>query len=43
MAQSMPAVRALGRAVLHFRLVAREGPDDRVLGDYTFDYTPTPP
>ena len=43
MAQSMPAMRTLGRAVLHFRLVAREDATDRVLGDYTFDHTPTPP
>ena len=42
MAQSLPWVRKMGRAVLHVRLVAREGPDDRVLGDYTFDHTPTP-
>jgi putative zinc finger protein len=41
MAQAMPAIRALGRAVLHYRLVAREGPSERVLGDYTFDHTPT--
>lgn len=42
MAQAMPAVRSLGRAVLHLRLVAREGPGERILGDYTFDHTPTP-
>lgn len=43
MAQAMPVVRALGRIVLHFSLVAREGQSERVLGDYTFDHTPTPP
>ena len=43
MAQAMPAARALGRTVLHFSLVAREGLSERVLGDYTFDHTPTPP
>ena len=40
--ESMPAARALGRVELHVRLVAREGPLERVLGDYTFDHTPTP-
>jgi hypothetical protein len=40
--QAMPAVLALGRAVLHIRLVAPEGASERVLGDYTFDHTPTP-
>lgn len=43
MVQAMPAARALGRTVLHFQLVAREGPSERALGDYTFDHTPTPP
>lgn len=42
MVQAMPAARVLGRTVLHFHLVAREGPSERVLGDYTFDHTPTP-
>jgi hypothetical protein len=41
-AQSMPAIRALGRTVLHFRLLSREGSGERVLGDYTFHHTPTP-
>lgn len=40
--QAMPAARALGRVVLRYRLVAREGPHERVLGDYTFDHSPTP-
>ena len=42
LALAMPAARTLGRAVLHYSLIAREGPADRVLGDYTFDHTPTP-
>ena len=41
-AQSMPAARALGHTVFHFRLIAREGAGERVLGDYTFAHTPTP-
>ena len=41
MAQSLPRVHEMGRAIVHFRLVAREGGDDRVLGEYTFDHTPT--
>lgn len=40
--QAMPAARALGRVVLRYSLVAREGPYERVLGDYTFDHSPTP-
>jgi hypothetical protein len=43
MSQAMPAARTLPHVVLHFRLVAREGPSGRVLGDYTFDHTPTLP
>lgn len=42
-AQSMPWAHRMGRTVLHVRLVARDGADDRVLGDYVFDHTPTPP
>jgi len=42
-AQSMPWVRDLGHTVLRFRLVARDGSAERVLGDYTFEHTPTPP
>lgn len=41
LAQSMPAARALGNVVFRFRLVAREGLDGRVLGDYTFRHAPT--
>jgi hypothetical protein len=40
--QAVPWVRGLGPTVLHIRLVAREGVGERVLGDYTFDHTPTP-
>lgn len=43
LAQAMPAARALGRAVLRYRLVARGDGRERVLGEYTFDHTPTPP
>ncbi len=39
--QAMPRARAMGRTVLRYRLVAREGRRERVLGDYTFDHTPT--
>ncbi len=39
--QAMPWVRALGPTVLHIRLVARDGAGERVLGDYTFDHTPS--
>jgi len=38
---AMPRARALGRTVVHYRLVAREGERERVLGDYAFDHTPT--
>ena len=41
LAQSMPAARALGSVALRFRLVALEGPGERVLGEYTFNHTPT--
>lgn len=40
--ESMPAARAMGRVEIHVRLLAREGSHERVLGDYTFDHTPTP-
>lgn len=42
LAQSMPAARALGSVVFRFRLVARDGAEGRILGDYTFHHTPTP-
>ena len=41
MVQAMPAARRLGRSVLRYRLVAPEGAGERILGDYTFDHTPT--
>ncbi len=41
MAQAMPRMRGLGRTVVHFRLVAREGDGERVLGDYVFDHAPS--
>lgn len=40
--QAMPAARALGRVELRVHLLAREDDLDRVLGDFTFDHTPTP-
>jgi hypothetical protein len=40
-AQAMPAMRALGRSVTRVRLLARDHEDERVLGEYTFDHTPT--
>jgi hypothetical protein len=40
-AQSMPALRALGPSVIHMRLVSRDPAGDRVLGDYTFAHTPS--
>jgi hypothetical protein len=41
LAQAMPAVRALGQAVIRMRLVAREGGGERLLGEYTFAHSPT--
>ena len=41
-AQSMPAVRRLGHAVLRMRLVARDADHDRLLGEYTFSHSPSP-
>ena len=41
LAQSMPALRALGHAVVRLRLVAREERSERVLGEYTFLHSPT--
>lgn len=42
LAQAMPAMRALGRAVVHVRLLARDEANERLLGEYTFAHTPTP-
>ena len=41
-AQSMPALRAMGTTVIRLRLVATEPIGDRVLGEYTFAHTPSP-
>jgi hypothetical protein len=40
-AQPMPAMRALGSAVLRLRLLAQESSGERLLGEYTFAHTPT--
>lgn len=42
LALAMPAMRALGPAVVHVRLLARGEKEDRLLGEYTFAHTPTP-
>jgi hypothetical protein len=42
LAQAMPAMRALGPAVVRLRLLAREEAAERLLGEYTFAHTPTP-
>ena len=41
-AQAMPALRALGPAVIRYRLLAREESGERLLGEYAFAHTPTP-
>ncbi len=41
LAQAMPAMRALGQAVLRVRLFACEAEAERILGEYTFAHTPT--
>jgi hypothetical protein len=38
--QAMPALRALGPAVVHFRLLARGEGEERLLGEYVFNHTP---
>lgn len=35
-------LRALPKTSLHYRMLAREGADDRLLGEYTFNHTPWP-
>jgi hypothetical protein len=40
-AQSMPLVRALGRTRTRVRLLAQEAGGERLVGEYTFDHTPT--
>jgi hypothetical protein len=39
LAQAMPAMRALGTALIRLRLVVPEPTGDRVLGDDTFAHT----
>jgi hypothetical protein len=41
LAQSMPALRALGACVTRLRLVVPEAGGDRLLGEYTFSHTPS--
>ena len=38
-AQAMPAVRAMPSSTMRMRLLAREGEDDRLVGEYTFAHT----
>jgi hypothetical protein len=40
-AQSMPALRALGPNVIRLRLVSPDPAGDRLLGEYTFAHTPS--
>lgn len=40
-AQSMPALRALGPNVVRLRLVSPDPTGDRLLGEYTFAHTPS--
>ena len=40
-AQSMPALRAMGACVTRLRLVVPETGGDRLLGEYTFAHTPS--
>jgi hypothetical protein len=40
-AQAMPAMRRLGAGRHRFRLVARDPGGERLIGEYTFDHTPT--
>jgi hypothetical protein len=41
MVQAMPAMRALGRSCMRMRVVSPEAGGDRLLGEYTFDHTPS--
>ena len=41
-AQAMPYVRALQHARVRIRLVAPEPAGERLIGEYTFDHTPSP-
>ena len=40
--QPTEALRALGNEVLHFRLIAVDEAQERVLGEYTFNHSPSP-
>jgi len=39
--EATDALRALGEESMLFRLLAVDGADERVLGEYTFNHTPT--
>jgi hypothetical protein len=41
-AQAMPAMRLLGRSRHRYRLLAHDPGGDRLIGEYTFDHTPSP-
>jgi len=41
LAQSMPFLRAMGRTRTRVRLLAQEAGGERLVGEYTFDHTPT--
>jgi len=41
-AQAMPYMRAMAHAVTRMRLVSPEPGGERVLGEYTFDHSPSP-
>jgi hypothetical protein len=40
-AQAIPAVRAMPASTMRIRLVAREDEGDRIVGEYTFNHTPS--
>jgi len=40
-AQSSPVLRALGKERIRMRLIAVDDSEERVLGEYTFDHTPS--
>jgi hypothetical protein len=42
LAQAMPAMRRLGVARRRYRLMARDEGGERLIGEYTFDHTPSP-
>ena len=41
LSEATDALRALGEESMRFRLLAVDGADERVLGEYTFNHTPT--